>query len=192
MTIAAMDMLVSLSALLGAACLMTWPFFRSRTAMLAVQLGVGLWFGLHYALLGASTAAFANGLGGTQTLLALLFAGSAKMKWSGYLPLPLMLALAALTWGGWPSLFAALGTVLLAIGRLQTDEKRLRILVVLGTAPWLVHDILIGSPIAIVDGASLLMGCLCLWLPAERRQRLLQAVANLFQQHRRRPLSTTS
>lgn len=175
MTISPLDVLVVLSALFGAACLLAWPFFRSRAAMLTVQFGVGAGFSLHYALLGASTASFANGLGAVQILLSLCFARATKLRWAGYLPVPLMLALAVLTWSGWPSFFAALGTILLAIGRMQSDEKTLRVLVVLGTAPWLAHDLLMASPVAFVDAASLLFGCLCLWLPAGRRQRLLQS-----------------
>jgi hypothetical protein len=49
--------------LLGMACLAVWPLFRTRGAMLCVQLGVVGSLSMHYALLDIATAAVVNGLG---------------------------------------------------------------------------------------------------------------------------------
>jgi len=98
-----------------------------------------------------------------QILLALLSSGTTRLRWISYLPIPLMLVLGALTWNGPGSLFATIGTVVLALGRAQLDAGRLRKFVMVGTVFWLVHDILVWSPVAIVDVISLTVGGLTLF-----------------------------
>ena len=156
------DTFIWLTALSGAVCMMTWPLFVSRSSILAVQLGIGVSYSIHYALLSAETAAAGNALGAIQILLALLSGGAARLRWISYLPIPLMLLLGAVTWDGPSSLFATVGTVVLALGRAQLDARRLRKVVMVGTAFWLVHDILIWSPVAMVDIVSLAVGGLAL------------------------------
>ena len=97
--------------------MMTWPLFTTRSAMLTVQLGIGVSFSIHYALLSADTAAVGNALGAMQILLALLPFGAAGLRWISYIPIPLMLLLGILTWNGPSSLYATVGTVVLALGR---------------------------------------------------------------------------
>jgi hypothetical protein len=156
------DTFILVTALSGAVCLMTWPLFSTRASMLAVQLGVAVSFTLHYMLLQADTAAVGNAIGALQILLSLFFSSAARLRWVSYMPIPLMLVLGAVTWNGASSLFATTGTVFLALGRAQLDERRLRTLVLVGTGFWLVHDTLVWSPVAIVDAISLGVGCLTL------------------------------
>ncbi|MCM2477312.1 YgjV family protein [Rhizobium sp. CG5] len=157
------NLLASLAALFGAVCLVTWPFFRTRRAMLLVQIGVTAGFGIHYALFGAETAAIANLLSGLQLLAFLPGEKVVWLKRLGHLLIPVMLLMSALTWSGLPSLCAVSGTILLAIGRMQADEEKLRIWVMAGTIPWLLHDLLVGSPIAAIDAISLLTGAYTVW-----------------------------
>jgi hypothetical protein len=156
------DTFIWVTALSGAVCLMTWPLFSTRAAILTVQLGVAVSFGLHYTLLDADTAAIGNAIGALQILLSLFFSNTARLRWAGYMPIPLMLVLGAVSWNGPSSLFATTGAVFQALGRAQLDERLLRTLVLIGTGFWLVHDILVWSPVAIVDAISLGVGCLTL------------------------------
>jgi hypothetical protein len=62
----------SVFALFGAVCMVGWPLCRTRHGMLLVQIGIGIGFGLHYALWGGATAAIVNGLGAAQVAASLL------------------------------------------------------------------------------------------------------------------------
>ena len=169
----------SLVALFGAVCIISWPFFRTRRAMLLVQIGVAAGFGIHYALLGSETAAIANLLSGLQLLAFLPGAKAAWLQKLGYLLLPVMVLVCVLTWSGLPSLCAISGTILLAIGRMQSNEQRLRIWVMAGTIPWLFHDLLVGSPIAVIDAISILTANCSIWrakTPRRRSSEELRAV----------------
>ena len=159
----ATDTFLLLTALSGAVCMMAWPLFATRSSMLTVQLGIGVSFSIHYALLSAETAAAGNAVGAMQILLALLSSGTTRLRWISYIPIPLMLVLGALTWNGPGSLFATVGTVVLALGRAQLDAGRLRKFVMVGTVFWLVHDLLVWSPIAVIDVISLTVGGLALF-----------------------------
>lgn len=176
------------SALFGAVCLATWPLFRTRLAMLWVQLGIGIGFGLHYALLGATTAAMANVLGSVQIAVSILVGTSPRLRWTGYLFIPVMLFLPLVTWDGVTSLFAAIGTVVLAVGRMQSQEQKLRLLVLAGTLFWLVHDVLLFSPIAVVDALSFASGLYC-YLREELRRGHGTGVAVVSRSHRSLSLS---
>ncbi len=152
------DPLSTAGAIFGAICLISWPLFQTRSAMLTVQLGVGVGFGLHYALLGATTAAVANILGSLQIVVSIPAGNTPRLRWAGYAFIPAMLLISVATWDGLPSLFAAFGTVMLAFGRMQSDENRLRLLVLAGTAFWFLHDLMLRSPLAFVDAVSLGLG----------------------------------
>lgn len=143
---------------LGAICYVTWPLCRTRFGMLAVQLGTGIGFGVHYALMGATTAAIANFLGSMQVGSSMLLPNSRELRWVSYLPVAVMVLVCIVTWNGAPSLFATIGTVLIALGRSRSDAHAMRILVTAGSPFWLVHDLMMHSPIAVVDFASLIMG----------------------------------
>ena len=155
------DVIASGAALFGAACLVSWPFFKRRRTMLLIQIGIGAGFGVHYALLGASTAAVANLLSALQIAASLQV--SATSRWINYLLIPSMVLTCALTYAGLSSLCAMLGTVLLAVGRMQVIERKLRMWVMLGTIPWLLHDLLVASPIAVIDAISIVTGGYGYW-----------------------------
>ena len=62
---------VTLLGLTGLACVAAWPFLRDRRSALAVQSAGALAFAMHFALLGAFTAAAASGLSLVQLLVAI-------------------------------------------------------------------------------------------------------------------------
>lgn len=163
--------LATLSAMFGAICLIIWPLFRTRRTMLLVQMGVTAGFAVHYALLGAETAALANLVSGLQLLAFLQASRAPWLKKMGFLLIPAMILMSALTWTGLPSLLAMSGTVVLAIGRMQFDEGRLRAWVMAGTVFWLLHDLLVGSPIAVIDAISLATTAYSIWRAGKPARR---------------------
>jgi hypothetical protein len=144
--------------LLGMTCLAVWPLFRTPAAMLSIQLGAVGGLSAHYALLGITTAAVVNALGALQIVLTLLSTRHPGLRWSGYAVAIAIVASSVFTWQGVLSLLSATGMALVAIGRTQRDEKTMRAVVLAGGPFWLVHDVLIASPVAVADAASLLVG----------------------------------
>jgi inner membrane protein len=152
--------------LVAMAGLIMWPLFRTRGAMLTIQLGALIMLVLHYALLGASTAAAMNALGAIQIAVCLLFAGKPRLRWIGYALAAFMVAASLATWQGLASALAASGMVLVAVGRVQTSASLMRMIVLAGGPFWLAHDLLMESPVAAADALSLAIG-----LGALARQR---------------------
>ena len=158
------DYIALVCALLAIACLSAWPLFRSRTAMLLVQLAALSWLSMHYALVDAWTGAAVNLLGTIQ-IVTCLFLGD-RHRWVGYALAVLMVGASVATWQGAVSALAAVGMALVAIGRAQTNAGTMRLIVLAGGPFWLAHDLLIRSPIAIADAACLLIG---LWVVMRQR-----------------------
>lgn len=124
---------------------MLWPFFRSRTGMLLVQLVPCLCFALHFAMVGAPTAAALNGLAALQVVAALALGGQLAFRIAYLLILPVIAAVMAFTWSGLPSAFAAAGMALISLARYQTQVARFRGTMLVALPCWFVHNSLVGS-----------------------------------------------
>lgn len=150
--------LATFMALLGTLCMVGWPLARTRRRMLIVQIGIGVGFGLHYALLGSLTASAVNGLGAVQVALALALGTRPGVQWIGWAFIPAVVGAAFLTWQGLPTIIAAAGTLVIAIGRVQSSPLRMRVLVLAGLPFWVLHDLLVSSPAVVADVLSLIVG----------------------------------
>jgi hypothetical protein len=69
-----------------------------------------------------------------------------------------MVSASIFTWQGTLSALAAAGMGLVALGRLQQNAAAMRVMVLAGGPFWLLHDLIIASPVAIADAASLAAG----------------------------------
>jgi hypothetical protein len=154
--------LAGLCGIAATAGLALWPLFRTRCVMLSIQLGALAVLSLHYALLGVTTAAIVNALGTLQLIACLAFGTHPKLRVLGYGLAGLMLASSIVTWQGLISLLSTSGNVVIAFGRLQTKADRMRVLVLAGGPFWILHDLLIESPVVLADTLSLLVGLLAL------------------------------
>lgn len=124
---------------------MLWPFFRSRTGMLLVQLVPCLCFALHFAMVGAPTAAVLNGLAALQVAAALAVGSRPAFRIAYLLILPVIAVVMAFTWTGLPSAFAAAGMALISLARYQTQVARFRGTMLVALPCWFVHNSLVGS-----------------------------------------------
>jgi len=158
MSFPSIDALSLACATLGTVCMIAWPIFPNRRHMLTVQLGIAAGFGAHYWLEGAQTAALLNGLGLLHVLASLCWGGNPRLKWVGYAMIPAIAISCLASWSGLPSLFSGIGTMLIALGRVQLSSSQLRLFVLAGTPFWLVHDVMIGSPLFAADAISIAMG----------------------------------
>jgi hypothetical protein len=148
--------------IVATAGLAVWPLFRTRSVMLSLQLGALAMLSLHYAMLGVTTAALVNALGTLQLVACLAFGTHPKLRWLGYGLAGLMVVSSIATWQGLISLLSTSGNVVIAFGRLQTNADRMRVIVLAGTPFWLLHDLLISSPVVLADALSLLVGVVAL------------------------------
>jgi len=137
--------LVDLLGAAGVALGSTWALFRNRRTILACQAFGSMSFGLHYLLLGSTTAAVACSMSMLQSIagysgrrppwLAPFYAATYAVVLTG--------AIAA--WHGLPSLFVAFAALFAAIGRWQASPQRMRLVFLLCSANWIVHNLLVGS-----------------------------------------------
>jgi hypothetical protein len=153
--------LATASALFGSFCLIASPLFSDRRTMLTVQGGIGLSFGLHYILLHAHTAAIVSVCGSVQASAAIFCTG--RRKWLQFVIAVMTVVLGLAFWEGSHSIFAIAGTATIALGRMQERPAGVRNLFTAGNSIWLVHDLLIGSPIAVVDIFSICSGLYGAW-----------------------------
>ncbi len=152
-----MDPAVLLTGLVAATFLTGAPMLRNRRTILLAQLGASLCFASHYALLGIAAASAANVLGSAQTLVALFAARSIAMNRLGYGLICLMILAGCLLWQGPISALSVTATALIAFGRMQQDEARLRLLLLAGGGFWIAHDFIAAAWIPLIAdiGAAL-------------------------------------
>ncbi len=129
-----------LTGVAAALCLTFGPVFRSRQSILLAQWCAGACFAVHYLSLGITAAAAANALGLVQTTAALLATRSAVVNRVGYGLIGMIVLFCLLFWQGPISLLSLLAMSLIAFGRMQTDELRLRVFILLGGLFWMAHD----------------------------------------------------
>jgi hypothetical protein len=140
-------------------CLAVWPLFRTRNGILLAQLGAGIGFTIHYALLGIAAPSLVNLLGSVQTSAALFSTRSTTLNRIGYGLIPLMIGAGIYFWTGPTSALCVAAMGLIALGRMQRNQWTLRLLILAGSVFWCAHDYLVASWIALgADLLSLTMG----------------------------------
>jgi hypothetical protein len=159
----------SAAGLAAMACLVACPLLRTRWSMLLAQLGVGVFFALHYGFMGVKAAALVDVLGAVQTLAALFAGRHPALGRIGYALIPLMAAVGLAFWSGPTTAFAVAAMAAIAYARMQEDQVDLRLMLLGGTLFWAVHDALVGSWIALsADLATGVLGLGAL-LPMRRQ-----------------------
>ena len=129
----------------GLAAQMVWPLFRRRDAMLTIQLGAACSYAASYALMGQNTAAAVCLTGAIQTTVALLAGDRAWLAKMGYVFLPVVLAVGAITYAGLPTLLAVTACCLIMIGRMQADTLRMRGVHLTASPFGAAHDVVVGA-----------------------------------------------
>lgn len=85
--------------------------------------------------------------------------------------MPVVATMAALTWQGPASAFAAAGTAMVCLARWQVRVERFRALLLFSSVPWLGHNLLVGS----VPGVA--ADLFCLWRAAAERRGTSRGVS---------------
>jgi hypothetical protein len=124
-----------------------------------MYLGNTLAFVGHYALLNHWTAVAINGIMAIQTLAAIWIVQRPGLRWIYYALTPGLAVISVVTWEGSASLFAVAAGTFSTLGRLQSDETTLRLLLLASTPCWAAHDFVVASlPGFIADTLSMLIG----------------------------------
>jgi hypothetical protein len=152
----------------------SWALFQKhRTILLCQALGASC-FGAHY-LLGSGTAAAACLMSVLQSIAG---AGERRPAWLGWFyaaTYGVILATAIGAWHGLPSLFAATGAGLSALGRWQREAQRMRLVFLCSSANWVVHNTLVGTPFGLTSDA-LSLSTILIGLYRNRRRSPGQAL----------------
>jgi hypothetical protein len=94
-----------------------------------------------------------------QTVVAILLVRLPSLRWAYYALMPVLALASVLTWQGLPSFLSAAATTLSTIGRMQTNEIVLRVLLLASIPFWTCHDLIVGSlPGLIADVLSMVTG----------------------------------
>jgi hypothetical protein len=152
------------AGLVAMICLAVWPLCRTRSAMLMTYAGNNLGFMAHYALLDQLSIAAVNGLMGVQTIVAIWLVRWRRLRWLYVVLMAAMAVGSFLTWHGLPSLLAGAATSLSSVGRMQSNETSLRILLLASTPIWMAQDLVVGSlPGLVADLLSMAIGATILF-----------------------------
>lgn len=120
--------------------------FKDRRKILGVLLISCLLIGSHFILLEQWTAAALAVVAALRFLVSLKT--TSKKTMAGFMGLAVFIA--AVTYSGPLSLLTCCGSLFGTAACFSSHDKRLRQLMLIGTSLWLLNNILIGSPMAVL------------------------------------------
>lgn len=134
----------------------------NRNLMMSVGLCGALCFAAHYARLGSYTGSVICLFAVLQGLLSAAFiTPTHRPAWTIPVFVAILMAgfgITAMTWNGWASAFAVLGSVFATAARLQLSVERMRRLFLLMALCWLAHDVVMVTPVALLCEAFSVIG----------------------------------
>lgn len=120
--------------------------FKNRKHIVCCLFFSCMFISAHFALLEEWTASIIVGIAAVRYLTG-VFSTSKKLA---YFFIASALAATALTYSGIPSLISCSGTVLQTFAVFSKNDKQLRQIMVVGISLWLLHNYLVGSPMAVL------------------------------------------
>lgn len=120
--------------------------FKDRKSIVTCLFFAGILISSHFILLEQWTAASLMTIATVRYLVS-VFSTSQKLK---YLFCSASIISSVLTYSGLVSVISCLGSIFQTIAAFNKDDRRLREFMIIGTAFWLLHNYLIGSPTAVV------------------------------------------
>jgi len=150
----------TIAVVFAVACQILWPFCGRRSAIILLQLGTNSGFTAHYGLLGLWAASAVSALAAVQAMAALFARGSDLARYVGYMLVPAMVAAGIILWRGPITVLAVAAMILISVGRMQSRDMPLRVLLMAGASVWAVHDLIIASYFALAgDLLSISFAC---------------------------------
>ncbi|MBU2892526.1 YgjV family protein [Colwellia sp. D2M02] len=119
---------------------------KNKNTILAL-LSVSCFFnGIHYFLLAQPTAAFIFWFSSIRFLISIKW----KFQWISALSIGVSLLIACYTYIGFLSVIGFMATVFITIGSFTKNDKLLRIMMMVGGSLWLLHNIILWTPVGIL------------------------------------------
>ena len=120
--------------------------FKQRYQIFSA-MGIGsVFIATHFYLLGQHTAAAMFLIAGVRHFVTIRY----RQRWLYALFIGLALASVALTYAGYLSLMSGAANLLMVSGSFAYGQKQMRILLMAGASVWLIHNLIIFSPVAIL------------------------------------------
>jgi hypothetical protein len=120
--------------------------FKDRQKIVTCLFFAGILISSHFMLLEQWTAASLMAIATVRYLVS-VFSTSAKLK---YVFCSASIISSVITYSGLVSVISCLGSIFQTIAAFNKDDRRLREFMIIGTAFWLLHNYLIGSPTAVI------------------------------------------
>ena len=120
--------------------------FKERQKIVACLVVSATFISAHFMLLGHWTAALLALLAAVR-FASSVFTTSKKVLW---IFLTITFVISAVTYGGLLSILGCIATVFTTIAAFSKNDKILRQLMLIGTAIWILHNYLAGSPGAVL------------------------------------------
>jgi hypothetical protein len=120
--------------------------FREKRRVLACLVFSALLLGIHFALIGAQTAAVLGFIGALRFATAIF----SHARWLLYLFLSLVLINAVYSYVGLITVLATIGALITTTAAFFGSDKQFREGMMLGTLVWIAHNAMVGSPGAVV------------------------------------------
>lgn len=120
--------------------------FKNKDHMLAALSVSCLFNGLHYLLMDQATAGYIFLFSSVRFLISIKW----KLPWLSLAALSVSLLITVTTYNGLLSVIGFLATVLITMGSFSQSDKFLRLMMISGGTLWLIHNFILGSPVAVV------------------------------------------
>lgn len=129
---------------------------KERRKILMYLVFSNILLAIHFFLLSRAT----GGVLAMMTAVRLYIASSRVSYKLMYFFLACVLIVSALTYGGWISLIACAGSLIGTTSSFQSNDKYLRIGIMCSSSLWLLHNIAIKSPTAVLLECLFLSSCM--------------------------------
>ena len=120
--------------------------FKDRNRIIQCLFVSGILISTHFFLLGHQTAGFLMLVATLRYLTSMFTTSGRAMK----VFIGLALIVTAFSYEGVLSILSLCGTAFHTAGAFSKDDRRLRILMIVGTLFWLPHNYLASSPVAVI------------------------------------------
>ncbi|GHF94605.1 YgjV family protein [Thalassotalea marina] len=119
---------------------------KDKNRLLALLSLSCLFNGAHYLLLGQQTAGFIFLFSSIRFLISIKW----KRQWMAAAALCVSLIITYYTYNGLLSILGFMATVLITTGSFSKNDKFLRLMMVFGGLLWLIHNVLLGTPVGVL------------------------------------------
>lgn len=119
---------------------------KNKNYILAALSVSCLFNGFHYLLLDQATAGYIFLFSSFRFLISIKW----KFQWVSVAALSVSLLITVLTYSGFLSVLGFIATVFVTVGSFSQNDKFLRLMMVAGGSLWLLHNIILWTPVGIL------------------------------------------